>query len=86
MTNSSTADDIRTVRYSRGKCGELFSGSQNRRSANRRASFPECRFIGFDDAEFQKSEVAHTSSNGAEVEGIARAYENYAEAIEYGGR
>ena len=85
VTNGSGADNVRAVCDCRGKGGELFSGSQNGGSANRRASFAEGAFVGFDDAEPQKTKVAHSASNCAEVEGITRAHEYNAETIECEG-
>jgi len=39
------------------------------------------RFIGIDNGEMREAEVGHGTGDGADVEGVARGYENHRYAI-----
>ncbi len=63
---------------------EFFGAREQLRSSHGGARFAKRDFVGSDHAQAEKSEVAHGASGGANIERVARAYQDDAHVIEFG--
>jgi hypothetical protein len=70
------ANDQGTVGNGFGDRREFFGAGQNRRSSHRGTCLAIAGFVRIHDAHVQKSEVTHGARGSANVQGIARIYEN----------
>ena len=82
--DSGCSDDERAVRDGFGNGLEFFGAGEQRRGADGGTRLAECQLIRVHHAKMEESEVAHGTRGGADVEGIARTDEYYAQAVEFG--
>ena len=76
------SDHQRTIRDGLGDSFEFFSRGEDICGADRGAGAIKSHIIGIDDAEVTNSEVAHSASRCAYVEGITGVYQDNAQRIE----
>ena len=73
----------RAIRYRFRDAAELLRIGQQRGCADSGACFPKGGLIGINDAQMQKSEIAHGPRGGADIERIARGDKDYTQMIEW---
>src|SRR5271157_1784901 len=86
MLNRGRADDQPTI----GDCvsegaehlgGREYAGGR----AHGGARLVVCQVEGIDETQMESAKVAHSARSGAEIEGVARRHQDYAQAIEFSG-
>jgi hypothetical protein len=78
------SDDERAVCDGFAERLELFCPGEQRRGADRGPRLAKRQLIGVHHAKMEESEIAHGTRSGADVEGIARADEYDAQAVDFG--
>jgi hypothetical protein len=81
----SSADDEGTVGDGVGHLIEFFSRLEDRFGVDGGAGFAKGDIVGMDDAEVVESEIGHGSSGRSDVERVAAADQDDAEAIGFCG-
>lgn len=76
------ADDEGAVADGFSKGLEFFGAGEEGRGADGGTGFAESEFVGVDDAEVEEAEIAHGAGGGADVERVARGYEDEVEMVE----
>jgi hypothetical protein len=82
--HGSGSDDQRAIRYGVRNSLELLGIGEQRRSANGGTRLAKSQFVGIDNAQVKKTEVAHGAGCGADVEGIAGGDKHDPQAVGFG--
>ena len=83
-TESTGADDETTVGNGFGDGLEFYGLCKERRGTDGGARFAEGGFVGVNDAEVKKTEIAHGPGGGADVKRIARGHKDDAKTVGFG--
>ncbi len=81
VTHGRGADDERAIGHGFGDGGEFFRRGEDLGGADGRAGVAKGRGEGIDHAQASETEIAHGARGGANVERVARGYQNDAQAV-----
>jgi len=84
VAGSGCSHDERAVGHGFGHALELFRAREKRRGSHSGTRFAKRHFVGIHHAQAEKAEIAHDASNRADVERVASAHEDDAQAVEFG--
>ena len=83
VADGSGAHDQRTIGHGFGNGLEFFRACEHGGGAHGGARFAERDLVGIYDAQAKETEIAHGAGGGADIERVARAYQDDAQGVEF---